>query len=81
MEFIQPAKFSNKKLPLSFQMSPVVLTPKMIQQYGVELLPNTMSLKVFLKIRKSGPKLNKKKGQIGVKSIVFLGHIIPSEGV
>ena len=34
-----------------------------------------------LKIRKSGLKLNRKKCQIGVKSIVFLGHIISSEGV
>ena len=37
--------------------------------------------KVFLKIRDSGLKLNKKKCQIGVKSIAFLGHIISSEGV
>ena len=37
--------------------------------------------KVFLKIRKSGLKLNRKKCQIAVKSIVFLGHIISSEGV
>ena len=37
--------------------------------------------KVFLKIHKSGLKLNKKKCQIGVKSIVFLGHIISSEGI
>ena len=36
---------------------------------------------MFLKIRKSGLKLNRKKCQIGVKSIVFLGHIISSEGV
>ena len=35
--------------------------------------------KVFLKI-KSGLKLNEKKYRIGVKSIVFLGHIISSEG-
>ena len=37
--------------------------------------------KVFLKICKSGPKLNNKKCQIGVKTIVFLRHIISSEGV
>ena len=37
--------------------------------------------KVFLKICKSGPKLNKKKCQIGVTSIAFLGHTISSEGV
>ena len=37
--------------------------------------------KVFLKIHKHGLKLNKKKCQIGVKSIVFLGHIILSEGI
>ena len=37
--------------------------------------------KVFLKIRKSGLKLNRKKCQIGVKSIVFLEHIISSEGI
>ena len=36
--------------------------------------------KLFLKIRKSGLKLNKKKCQIGVKSSVFLGHI-SSKGV
>ena len=36
---------------------------------------------MFLKICKSGLKLNKKKCQIGVNSIVFLGHIISSEGV
>ena len=36
---------------------------------------------MFLKIHKSGLKLNKKKCQIGVKSIVFLRHIISSEGV
>ena len=34
-----------------------------------------------MKIRKSGLKLNKKKCQIGVKSIVFFGHIVSSEGV
>ena len=37
--------------------------------------------KVFLKIRKSGLKLNKQKCQIGVTSIAFLGHIISSEGL
>ena len=37
--------------------------------------------KTFLKICKSGPKLNNKKCQIGVKTIVFLRHIISSEGV
>ena len=36
---------------------------------------------MFLKIHKSGLKLNKKKYQIGVKSTVFLGHIKSSEGV
>ena len=36
---------------------------------------------MFWKIRKSGLKLNKKKFQIGVKSIVLLRHIISSEGV
>ena len=36
---------------------------------------------MFWKIRESGLKLNKKKCQIGVKSIVFVGHIISSEGV
>ena len=37
--------------------------------------------KIFLKIRKSGLKLNKTKCQTGVKSILFLGHIISSEGL
>ena len=37
--------------------------------------------KLLLKIRKSGPKLNKNKCQIGVKSTIFLGHILSSEGV
>ena len=36
---------------------------------------------MFLKIRESRLKLNKKKCQIGVKSIVFLVHIVSSEGV
>ena len=36
---------------------------------------------MFLKIRKSGLKLNKNKYQIGLKSIVFLGQIMSSEGV
>ena len=35
--------------------------------------------KVFLKIWKSGLKLNKKKGQIRLKSIVFLGNINQSQ--
>ena len=42
---------------------------------------NERSNKAFLEIRKSGLKRNKKKCQIGVKSIVFLRHIISSEGV
>ena len=42
---------------------------------------NKLLNKVFWKIRKSGLKLNKKKFQIGVKSIVLLRHIISSEGV
>ena len=37
--------------------------------------------KVFLKIRKSGLKLNKNKCQIGVKFIVFLEYIKSSEGL
>ena len=37
--------------------------------------------KVFLKICKSGLKPNRKKCQIGVKSVVFLRHIASSEGV
>ena len=36
---------------------------------------------VFFKFLKSGLKLNKKKCQIGVKSILFLRHIISLEGV
>ena len=42
---------------------------------------NERSNKMFLKIHKSGLKVNRKKYQIGVKSIVFLGHIVSSEGV
>ena len=37
--------------------------------------------KIFLKIRESGLKLNKTKCQIRKQSIVFLGHIISSEGI
>ena len=37
--------------------------------------------KIFLKIRESGSKLNKTKCQIRKQSIVFLGHIISSEGI
>ena len=37
--------------------------------------------KLFLKICKSRLKLNGNKCQTGVKSIVFLGHIISSEDV
>ena len=37
--------------------------------------------KVFLKIRESGLKLNKTRSQIRKHSIVFLGHIISSEGI
>ena len=37
--------------------------------------------KVFLKIRENGLKLNKTKCQIRKQSIVFLGHIISSEGI
>ena len=37
--------------------------------------------KVFLKIRESGLKLNKTKCQVRKQSIVFLGHIISSEGI
>ena len=37
--------------------------------------------KEFLKICKSGPKLNNKKCQTGVNAIVFLRHIISSEGL
>ena len=37
--------------------------------------------KVFLKIRESSLKLNKTKCQIRKQSIVFLGHIILSEGI
>ena len=37
--------------------------------------------KVLLKVRESGLKLNKNKCQFHKESIVFLGHIIPSEGI
>ena len=37
--------------------------------------------KVFLKVRESGLKLNKDKFQFRKNSIVFLGHIISSEGI
>ena len=36
---------------------------------------------IFLKIRESGLKPNKAKCQIRKQSIVFLGHIISSEGI
>ena len=37
--------------------------------------------KVLLKVRESGLKLNKNKCQFHKNSIVFLGHIISSEGI
>ena len=37
--------------------------------------------KVLLKVRESGLKLNKNKCQFCKNSIVFLGHIISSEGI
>ena len=37
--------------------------------------------KVLLKVRESGLRLNKKKCQFCKNSIVFLGHIISSEGI
>ena len=81
-EFIQPAKFFNEKLPLLSQISPVVLTQDNIIVWGRNLVEHNEHLSnVFLKIRKRGLKLNKKKCQIGVKSIVFLGHMISSEDV
>ena len=62
-------------------MSPVVITPKIILWGRTLTEYDERVCKMFLKIRKSGLKLNKNKYQIGVKSIVFLGHIISSEGV
>ena len=62
-------------------MSPVVLTPKMIAWGRTLAKHNERLITVFLKICKSGLKLNKKKCHIGVESTVFLGHIISSEGV
>ena len=37
--------------------------------------------KVLLKVRESGLKLNQNKCQFHKNSIVFLGHIISSEGI
>ena len=37
--------------------------------------------KVLLKVRESGLKLNKNKCQFHKNSIVFLGHIVSSEGI
>ena len=49
---------------------------------GITLAEHNERLnKMLLKIRKNGLKLNEKKCQIWVKSIVFLGHTISSEGV
>ena len=48
---------------------------KTLQEYDERLR------KVFLKIRESGLKVNKTKCQIRKQSIVFLGHIILSEGI
>ena len=52
-----------------------VVWGKTLQEYDERLR------KVFLKIRESGLKLNKTKCQIRKQSIVFLGHIISSEGI
>ena len=51
-----------------------VVWGKTLQKHGERLR------KVFLKMRESGLKLNKSKSQIRKQSIVFLGHIILSEG-
>ena len=51
-----------------------VVWGKTLQEHGERLR------KVFLKMRESGLKLNKSKFQIRKHSIVFLGHIISSEG-
>ena len=62
-------------------MSPVVITPKIII-WGRTLAEHDEHVrKVFSETRKSRRKLNKKKCQIGVKSIVFPGHIISPEGI
>ena len=62
-------------------MSPAVITPKIII-WGRTLAEHDERVrKVFSETSKSRLKLNKKKCQIGVKSIVFPGHIISSEDI
>ena len=52
-----------------------VVWGKTLQEHDERLI------KVLLTIRESGLKLNKTKCQIRKQSIVFLGHIISSEGI
>ena len=61
-------------------MSRVVITHQIILWGRTLAEYDERVRKMFLKIHKSGLKLNKKKCKIGVKPIVFLGHVISSEG-
>ena len=60
----------------------VVLILRMTVLQGKTLAEHDNRLqKVLLKVRESGLKLNKNKCQFRKNSIVFLGHIISSEGI
>ena len=60
----------------------VVLILRMTVLQGKTLAEHDNCLqKVLFKVRESGLKLNKNKCQFRKNSIVFLGHIISSEGI
>ena len=74
-------KFFRRKLLQLFRTYQAVRIPKTTVVWGKPLQEHHERLrKVFLKIKESGLKLNRTKCEIRKQSIVFLGHIISSEG-